>query len=142
ANSIRPFFRQAGDPCCRSSLSVEQPMPRICVRLTPIPQVFRHPRSSGGTSTKPRAAWRGGARGSNIAMSAKCQRTASSSTHEWHARRLGLRLRRPRETLNDFDQLLVHSTPWVAKMVDRMFVPERAQAQQLAGALAPVQLQL
>ena len=75
-------------------------------------------------------------------MSAKCQRTASSSTHEWHARRLGLRLRRPRETLNDFDQLLVHSAPWVAKLVDLMFVREPAQAQQLAGALAPVQLQL
>ena len=125
----RPFLRQVRDPCHRSSLSVEQPMPRICVRLTPIPQVFRHPRSLGGTSTKPRAAWRGWARGSHIAMSAKCRRTASSSTHAWHARRLGLRLRRPRETLHDFDQLLVHSAPWAAKLVDRMFVREPAQAQ-------------
>jgi hypothetical protein len=46
------------------------------------------------------------------------------------------------QTLNDFGQLLVHSTPWVAKLVDLMFVREPAQAQQLAGALAPVQLQL
>src|SRR5262249_17983593 len=46
------------------------------------------------------------------------------------------------ETLNDGDQLLVRRAPWVAKRVDRMFVREPAQAQQLAGALAPVQVQL
>ena len=39
----RPLFRQAGDPCHKSGLGVEQPMPRISVRLTPLPQVFRHP---------------------------------------------------------------------------------------------------
>ena len=32
--------------------------------------------------------------------------------------------------------------PWVAKLIDRMFVREPAQTYQLAGALAPVQLQL
>ena len=42
-NSIRPLDRQAGDPCPRAGLSIEQPMPRICVRLAPLPQVFRHP---------------------------------------------------------------------------------------------------
>jgi hypothetical protein len=42
-DSIRPFLRQAGDPCPKASLSVEQPMPRICVRLAPLPQVFRQP---------------------------------------------------------------------------------------------------
>src|SRR5262245_50263316 len=55
-------------------------------------------------------------------------------------RRLGRRFRRPRETLNDGDQLLVRRAPGVAKRVDRMFVREPAQAQQLAGALAPVQV--
>src|SRR5215471_16537985 len=63
----------------------------------------------------------GWARRSNIAMSATCRRTARSRTHAWPARRLGLGLRRPRETLNNFDQLLVHSAPWVAKLIDRMF---------------------
>src|SRR5262247_3743738 len=43
ANSIRPLFRQAGHLSRKSSLGVEQPMPRICVRLAPRPQVFRHP---------------------------------------------------------------------------------------------------
>src|SRR5262249_33703277 len=37
ANSIRPLNRQTGDPCRRASLSVEQPMPKIFVRLTPLP---------------------------------------------------------------------------------------------------------
>ena len=40
-NSIRPFLRQAGDPCRRGSLGVEQLIARICVRLAPLPQVFR-----------------------------------------------------------------------------------------------------
>ena len=40
-NSIRPFLRQAGAPGYRSSLGVEQPMPEICVRLAPLPRVFR-----------------------------------------------------------------------------------------------------
>ena len=42
ANSIRPFVRQAGDPCPRTSLGVEQPVPRIFVRLAPLLHVFRH----------------------------------------------------------------------------------------------------
>jgi hypothetical protein len=41
ANSIRPFLRQTGDPCHKAGLRVEQPIARICVRLTPLPQVFR-----------------------------------------------------------------------------------------------------
>ena len=81
--------------------------------------------ASGGMSAKPRAAWRGWARGSTSTMSAQCRRTASYRTQEWHARRLGLRLRHPRETLNDFDQLLVRSAPWVAKLIDRMSVRSR-----------------
>src|SRR5262245_13315022 len=40
-NSIRPFLRQTGDPCHKAGLRVEQPIARICVRLTPLPQVFR-----------------------------------------------------------------------------------------------------
>jgi hypothetical protein len=38
----RPLNRQTGDPCRRGSLGVEQPIPKIFVRLTPLPQVFRH----------------------------------------------------------------------------------------------------
>src|SRR4029453_12254332 len=37
----RPFFRQTGDPCHKPGLRVEQPIAKICVRLTPLPQVFR-----------------------------------------------------------------------------------------------------
>jgi hypothetical protein len=43
----RPLNRQAENLCHRASLGVEQPMPRICVRLTPLPQVFRHPHAAG-----------------------------------------------------------------------------------------------
>src|SRR5262245_41282772 len=142
-----------------TQLSPSLTPPLVCPMGLPRAAMFSHPThlhivasnqrcssrssgASGGMSAKPRAAWRGWARGSTSAMSAQCRRTASSRTHEWHARRLELRLRRPRETLNDFDQLLVRSAPWVAKLIDCMFVREPAQTQQLAGALAPVQLQL
>jgi hypothetical protein len=39
----RPLFRQAGDPCHRSCLDVEQPIRIISVSLTPLLHVFRHP---------------------------------------------------------------------------------------------------
>jgi hypothetical protein len=49
ANSIRPLNRQAGNPSPKGNLGVEQPMPRICVRLALLPQVFPHsPEFSGG----------------------------------------------------------------------------------------------
>ena len=70
------------------------------------------------------------------------RRIASYSTQEWLEGELGLRPRRPRETLDDFDHLMVRSATWVAKLVDRMFVGEPVQAHQLARALAPIQLQL
>src|SRR4029434_8506285 len=41
--SIHPFLRQAGAPYHRTKLGVAQPIPRICVRLAPPSQVFRHP---------------------------------------------------------------------------------------------------
>src|SRR5262249_22119006 len=52
------------------------------------------------------------------------------------------RLRRPSETLDDVDELVVRGTPGVAKRADVVFIREPAQAHQLAGALAPGQLQL
>jgi len=48
--------------------------------------------------------------------------------------------RRPRETLNDFNELMVCSATDIAKLADVMFVREPVQAHQLASALAPVQL--
>lgn len=42
ANSIRPLSAQAGYPHREASLGVEQPIPRISVRLAPLPYVFRH----------------------------------------------------------------------------------------------------
>jgi hypothetical protein len=49
----RPFFQQAGHSYRKSSLGVEQPVPRISVHLAPLRQVFRHPPlywpSSGNT---------------------------------------------------------------------------------------------
>src|SRR5215831_8007925 len=53
-NSIRPLFRQAGDSCRTARLGVEQPMPRICVILAPLPQVFRHAASLGRRTETPR----------------------------------------------------------------------------------------
>src|SRR3954470_2015189 len=50
--------------------------------------------------------------------------------------------RRARETLNDFNELMVCSATGIAKLVDVMFVRESVQAHQLASALAPIQLQL
>src|SRR5919199_2458604 len=41
-SGYRPFLRQAGHPCPRATLGVEQPMPRICVHLAAHPHVFRH----------------------------------------------------------------------------------------------------
>ena len=38
-----PLNEQIGYPRCRSSLYVEQPMSKICVRLAPLPQIFRLP---------------------------------------------------------------------------------------------------
>jgi hypothetical protein len=38
-----PFAGQASHPRHRASPRVEQPMARICVRLAPLPHVFRHP---------------------------------------------------------------------------------------------------
>ncbi len=38
----RPLNRQARHPRHRASPGVEQPIARICVRLAPLPQVFRH----------------------------------------------------------------------------------------------------
>src|SRR5215831_9408580 len=57
-------------------------------------------------------------------------------------RLLRLRFRRPRETLKDFDQALVRRATRVAKLGHLVRVRESVQAQQLAGALASVQLQL
>jgi hypothetical protein len=37
----RPLNRHTGDPCHKAGLRVEHPIARICVRLTPLPQVFR-----------------------------------------------------------------------------------------------------
>jgi hypothetical protein len=34
--------RQDANPCHRASMGVKQPMARICVRLAPLLQVFRH----------------------------------------------------------------------------------------------------
>src|SRR5262249_15633430 len=55
---------------------------------------------------------------------------------------LGLPLRHPGGTPNAFDQLMRRSATGVVKLVDFVFASEPAQAQQLAEALAPVQLQL
>jgi hypothetical protein len=129
------LLRWNASPCRCLSVTTSPP-PRQASRQ----RCRRRSGSSGGTHAQPRAAWRGWARGATSALSAKGRRTARSRTHAWQARRLGLR--RPRETLNDCDQLLVRSAPWVTKLVDLMCVREPAQAQQLAGALAPGQLQL
>ena len=43
---------------------------------------------------------------------------------------------RPREPLNDFNELMVCSATGVAKLFDFMFVREPVQAHQLASALA------
>ena len=56
----RPLIRQARAPCPRASLGVEQPMAKICVRLAPLPQVFRHaPRCwpSIGTTMRRISSW-------------------------------------------------------------------------------------
>jgi len=45
---------------------------------------------------------------------------------------------RPREPLNDFNELVVCSATDVAKLLDFMFVREPVQAHQLASALAPI----
>jgi len=45
---------------------------------------------------------------------------------------------RPREPLNDFNELVVCSATCVAKLFDFMFVREPVQAHQLASALAPM----
>jgi len=58
----RPLNRQAGDPSPRASLGVEQPLPRNFVRLTPLPQVFRHSvrcwPSIGATIRRIRSWWK------------------------------------------------------------------------------------
>jgi hypothetical protein len=42
AYNNRPFCGQVGHPCCGAGLGIEQPIARICVRLAPLVQVFRH----------------------------------------------------------------------------------------------------
>jgi hypothetical protein len=39
----RPLCGQDAYPCHKASLGVEQPVPRISVSFSPLPQVFRHP---------------------------------------------------------------------------------------------------
>jgi len=45
---------------------------------------------------------------------------------------------RPRQPLNDFNELVVCSATGVAKLFELMFVREPVQAHQLASALAPI----
>ena len=41
-HGYRPLNRHPGAPLAKASLDVEQPIPRICVCLAPLPEVFRH----------------------------------------------------------------------------------------------------